>query len=51
MNKLTAVSSKELAAFKGGDNRGDPCEALAHHGFNGLEKDVIEKIAAWIRNR
>jgi pimeloyl-ACP methyl ester carboxylesterase len=50
MNKLSATSRKELATFKGGDDRGDPCEALAHHGFNGLEKDVIGKIATSIQN-
>jgi len=48
MNKLTATTKKELATFKGGTDRGDPCEALAYHGFNGLETDVITKIATWI---
>jgi hypothetical protein len=37
--------------FKGGENRGDPCEALAYHGFNGLDKDVVAKIAEWIRTK
>jgi hypothetical protein len=35
-------------SFKGGENRGDPCEAFAYHGFNGLERDVVGQIAAWI---
>jgi hypothetical protein len=34
--------------FSGGVSRGDPCEAMAYHGFNGLEKDVVGKIAEWI---
>ena len=34
--------------FEGGATRGDPCEAFAHHGYNGIEGDVIAKIAAWI---
>ena len=50
MNKLSATRARELAAFKGGNSRGDPCEALAHHGFNGLEKDVVERIVTWIQN-
>jgi dienelactone hydrolase len=48
MEKLTSTPKKELMTFKGGENRGDPCEALAYHGFNGLEKEVLAKIAEWI---
>jgi dienelactone hydrolase len=49
MEKLSSTPKKELLTFKGGENRGDPCEALAYHGFNGLDKDVVAKIAEWIR--
>ncbi len=48
MEKLSSTPRKELMTFKGGENRGDPCEALAYHGFNGLEKDVVKKIGEWI---
>ena len=48
MEKLTAAARKELVTFRGGENRGDPCEAMAYHGFNGLEKDVVARIAAWV---
>ena len=48
MGKLTATSRKELIAFKGGKSTGDPCQAFAHHGFNGLEADVVSAIAKWI---
>jgi hypothetical protein len=48
MKKLAGSPSKELLTFTGGENRGDPCEALAYHGFNGLEQDVVGKIADWI---
>ena len=51
MEKLTSAPKKELLTFKGGENRGDPCEALAYHGFNGLEKDVVVKIAEWIQTK
>jgi dienelactone hydrolase len=49
MDKLPSGNKKELITMHGGDNRGDPCEAFAYHGFNGLESEVVEKIAAWIQ--
>lgn len=48
MEKLSGVPKKQLLPFKGGQNRGKPCEALAYHGFNGLEHEVVAQIAAWI---
>ncbi len=49
MKKLTGAPRKELIAITGGESRGDPCQAFAHHGYNGQEKDVVSKIADWIR--
>jgi dienelactone hydrolase len=49
--KLSSAPKKELLTFKGGESRGDPCEALAYHGFNGLEKEVVAGIAEWIRSK
>jgi dienelactone hydrolase len=51
MRKLAHVPRKELLSFTGGISEGDPCEARAHHGFNGIEDDVIARIAAWIAAR
>jgi pimeloyl-ACP methyl ester carboxylesterase len=48
MDKLSNVPKKQLLSFKGGENRGDPCEAFAYHGFNGLEREVVAQIATWI---
>jgi pimeloyl-ACP methyl ester carboxylesterase len=48
MEKLGGAPRKQLLSFRGGENRGDPCEAFAYHGFNGLEQDVVVQIAAWI---
>ncbi len=48
MKKLGMVPRRELIAFKGGEDRGDPCEAYAHHGFNGIEEQVVKRIAEWI---
>ena len=48
LERLTASPRKELVAFDGGTSRGDPCEAFAYHGYNGIERDVVGAIAAWI---
>lgn len=48
MSKLTGTSRKELLALKGGKSTGDPCQAFAHHGFNGLEAEVVSAVAKWI---
>ncbi len=49
MDGLTNAHKKELIAVTGGQNRGDPCEALAYHGFNGIEATVVADIANWIK--
>lgn len=48
MNKLTGTARKELIAVTGGVDQGDPCEPRAYHGFNGLEREVVGKIAVWM---
>ena len=48
LERLTAAPRKELVAFDGGTSRGDPCEAFAYHGYNGIERDVVAAIVAWI---
>lgn len=48
MDKLQGAPRKELMLVEGGITKGDPCEAFAHHGYNGIESDVVDKIAAWI---
>jgi hypothetical protein len=50
MTRLEAVPTRQLMTFTGGADRGDPCEAMAHHGFNGLEADVVAKMSAWMRS-
>ena len=51
MDKLTAVPRKELLTFEGGKTQGNPCEAMAYHGFNGIEQEVVTKIAEWITRK
>lgn len=48
MEKLEGASRKELISIKGGEDRGDPCEPFAYHGFNGIEKTVVDRVAEWI---
>jgi pimeloyl-ACP methyl ester carboxylesterase len=48
MERLAHVPKRELIAFRGGENIGDPCEARAYHGFNGIEDEVVARIAAWM---
>ncbi|MGB8433622.1 MAG: alpha/beta hydrolase [Burkholderiales bacterium] len=46
-SKLKAQRS-DVLKFSGGDNEGKACEAMAYHGFNGIEAEVIKAIAQWI---
>jgi dienelactone hydrolase len=48
MEKLAKTPKAELISVTGGQSRGDPCEAMAYHGFNGLEADVVGKISRWV---
>jgi hypothetical protein len=51
MDKLSGSPRKRLLAVSGGRSEGDPCEAFAHHGYNGIEDDVVAQIASWILTR
>jgi hypothetical protein len=46
-NKLKAPRS-EVLTFSGGRSEGPACEAMAFHGFNGIEADVVRAISRWI---
>jgi pimeloyl-ACP methyl ester carboxylesterase len=48
LDKVNNAARRQLLAFRGGENQGDPCEAFAHHGFNGLEPEVVRQIVAWM---
>lgn len=48
MSKLENNPKSKLLSFRGGRNKGDPCEPLAYHGFNGIEAEVVQQTAAWI---
>lgn len=47
-----ASPRKKLLVFEGGGpERSDPCEALAHHGFVDIEKQVAAAIADFVKER
>jgi pimeloyl-ACP methyl ester carboxylesterase len=47
---LTQAPKKELLTFTGGDpSILDPCEPMSHHGFLGLDAEVVAAIASWIK--
>lgn len=39
----------DFIAMDGGYSEGDPCEAHAYHGYQGIEKETIAAIKQWIR--
>lgn len=48
---LANVQRHEVLSFRGGHNTGPACAAMAYHGFNGLEAEVVGRIAAWMLAR
>jgi hypothetical protein len=51
MNGLRGAARLELISFTGGGPvRGDPCEAFHYHGFIGIEAQVVQRIANWIKS-
>ena len=39
----------DFVAKEGGISVGNPCEAFAYHGYNGIERETIDAIKKWIR--
>lgn len=39
----------ELIVMEGGTSIGDPCQAHAYHGFNGIEEQTVAAIKDWIK--
>lgn len=38
----------EFIAFTGGVTEGDVCQPFAYHGYNGIEKQVVDAIREWM---
>lgn len=43
-----AQAGHDLIAVHGGSASGNPCEAMAHHGFYGQDDAVVAALKAWI---
>ncbi len=51
-SKLTAAPIVEIKGFRGGGGyRGRECGPLHAHGFRGIEAQVVDFIAAWIKRQ
>jgi pimeloyl-ACP methyl ester carboxylesterase len=46
--ELNPNAAHEVMIFQGGVTQGNPCQAMAHHGYNGIESEVVRKIADWV---
>ncbi len=50
MARFTRAPRKELIAVSGGSPpQSDACDALSRHGYLGIEDEVVEDIARWIK--
>jgi pimeloyl-ACP methyl ester carboxylesterase len=48
MRKFSGAPKSQMLAVTGGESKGDPCEAFAYHGFNGIESHVVSQMANWM---
>lgn len=39
----------DFIAMEGGISVGNPCEAFAYHGYNGIERETVDAIKKWVR--
>lgn len=46
--QLNPNAPHEVITFQGGISQGDASQAMAYHGYNGIESDVVNKIAKWV---
>lgn len=47
-DKLPAATATKVIVVTGGISTGDPCQAMAYHGYNGREADVVKAISEWV---
>ncbi len=43
------VFGNDFVAMEGGISTGNDCEAFAHHGYNGIERETAEAMKGWMR--
>jgi hypothetical protein len=42
-----AAGRARVVWLDGGQSEGDPCEAMAYHGFNGIDGRVVAAVSAF----
>ena len=47
-SKLNSNNRNEVIIYSEGITQGDACQAMSHHGFNGIEQQVVSKIVDWV---
>jgi predicted esterase len=47
-DSLIQSETRKILWFDGGGNKGNPCWPWAYHGFNGIERKVVDAIAKFI---
>ncbi len=48
LSRLAAAPAKELVPVSSTEAKSQPCEALAPHGYLGIETQVVGIMADWI---
>jgi hypothetical protein len=52
LSKLSSIlnpnNRNEVVIYSEGITQGDACQAMSHHGFNGIEQKVVSKIVDWV---
>lgn len=48
---LAQQTPHRVLVVRGGVSEGSDCEGLSHHGFNGIEEEVVGQIAKWVLDR
>lgn len=46
---LTHAPAVEVRMLRGGVNKGDACEASGHHGFAGIDREVVTAVTGWLK--
>lgn len=47
---LTGAKRVDFKFLKGGSAQGDPCEGQHHHGFRGLDAEVVRVTTDWLKS-
>ena len=48
LRELKLPANSKVIMESGGVSTGEPCEPFSHHGYNGIESQVVADIASWV---